>query len=72
MQVETHRESCGVVLYIKVTETRYSCMRAWVLYEYFTDSGSGRMTIGFDFYEIWKAFWGDWKNAVTCELFTHS
>jgi len=67
----TYPETCEVVIYVKVTLTLLSIIRGWVLYEYFVFSGGGRLTVGVDYYEVWKLFWGNWVTAVECVLVTH-
>jgi hypothetical protein len=63
--------TCELILYVKVTLTLLSVIKGWALYEYFTSSGAGRLTVGVDYYEVWKLFWGNWVNAVQCVLVTH-
>jgi hypothetical protein len=56
-----HNGTCDVVVYIKAT-VEILCIRGWLLIEYYIMSKRFLITLGADYYEIWKLFWGSWKN----------
>ena len=62
-QSRWHNEICDVIVYAKLTIT-ILCIRGWLLGEYYIRSKRFKLTLGIEYYEFWKLWWGNWVAFV--------